>query len=659
MGLWGVSLVMRASTNMTRDFAIRSTMSLLIAMLTCSSCQKAFGQTAADHATPDPLVTRQEMIRDRLERLTDRMFSLHQKLNEADPESATRLAAGLERLGELDIRGQVEELIGLLASPGLLEQASERQQHLVGDLRALLAALAEPVTDAEALKKERERLKAISEELGRILDEERREQLETQQAAARAHAARLLQAAIEQAQALAEQQTELLEQTANPPSGSDGSWSKQTASQQQELADQTKRLAEELPSLDDGAESPTETIEGLESASESMEAAAESRGQAAAALEAGNSQEPVETPSDVAAGALAGRSQEAAEKQEEALEELRRAIHRLEQARDALKQDTDGRQQARDQRELTDQTKSLEQRMDQAPRPPEGQQQQDDRGQSRSGKPSAGSQSLERAKQHMERAAEELDDGDLGEGADEQQEAVDALKQAKEDVDDALRQLREKEREELLSDLQSRLLTMLQQQLAVNGSTYDLDEIGLANFTRVEDLLLAELVTSQREVASAADACLRILEEDGTSVVLPRMLQRAAVDMRSVADRLTESDVGPLTQLVQEHIAATLADLVEAVQQQRDDMTEGEGGSSPPGDEDAPLLPTSAELKMLRAAQVRLHQRTQAVAEAVDARSDLTGDGKISLSVILREIASHQTELAAAAREMRDQAEGR
>ncbi len=649
---------------MTRDFAIRSTMSLLIALITCSSCQTTFGQTAADNVSPDPLVTRQKMIRDRLGRLTDRMFSLHQKLSAADPESAARLAAGLERLGELDIRGQVEELIGLLGRPGLLEQAGDRQQHLLGDLQALLAALAEPVTDAEALKKERQRLRAISKELGRILDEERREQLETRQAAARAHAARLLQAAIEQAQALAERQSELLEQTTHPPSGSDGSSSKQAASQQQELADQTKRLAEELPSLDDGAESPTETTEGLESASESMEAAAGSMGKAASALKAETpSEESAEPPTD------------AAEKQKEALEELRRAIHRLEQARDALRQDTDGRQQAKDQRDLTDQTKSLEQRMDQAPRPPEGRKQQTDpdkpqegnkpgqgpqsSGQSQSGKPSAGSQALERAKQHMERAAEELDDGDLGEGADEQQEAVDALEQAKEDVDDALRQLREKEREELLSDLQSRLLTMLQQQLAVNGSTYDLDEIGLANFTRAEDLLLAELVTSQREVASAADACLRILEEDGTSVVLPRMLQRAAVDMRSVADRLTKSDVGPLTQLVQEHIAATLADLVEAVQQQRDDMAEGEGGSSPPGDEDAPLLPTSAELKMLRAAQVRLHQRTQAVAEAVDARSDLTGDGKIALSFILREIASHQAELAAAAREMRDQAEGR
>ncbi|MCH7702914.1 MAG: hypothetical protein IID37_14620 [Planctomycetes bacterium] len=273
---------------MTRDFAIRSTMSLLLVMITCASCQKAFGQAAADNATSDPLVIRQEMIRDRLGRLTDRMFSLHQKLNEADPESAARLAAGLERLGELDIRGQVEELIGLLASPGLLEQASERQQHLVGDLRALLAALAEPVTDAEALKKERERLKAISKELGRILDEERREQLETQQAAARAHAARLLQAAIEQAQALAEQQSELLEQTANPPSGSTG---KQAASQQQELADQTKRLAEQVPGLDDGAESPAKTTEGLESASESMEAAAESMGEAASALD-------TETPSE-------------------------------------------------------------------------------------------------------------------------------------------------------------------------------------------------------------------------------------------------------------------------------------------------------------------------------------------------------------------------
>ena len=160
-------------------------------------------------------------------------------------------------------------------------------------------------------------------------------------------------------------------------------------------------------------------------------------------------------------------------------------------------------------------------------------------------------------------------------------------------------------------------------------------------------------------MASAADACLRILEEDGTSVVLPRMLHRAAADMRSVANRLTESDVGPLTQLVQQHIAATLADLVEAVQHQRDDMAEGEGGNSPPDDEDAPLLPTSAELKMLRAAQVRLHQRTQAIAEAVDAGADLTDDGRISRSVILSEIASHQSELAEAAREMRDQAEGR
>ena len=66
------------------------------------------------------------------------------------------------------------------------------------------------------------------------------------------------------------------------------------------------------------------------------------------------------------------------------------------------------------------------------------------------------------------------------------------------------------------------------------------------------------------------------------------------------------------TQSQQKEIELTLEELIEALQQAQKQKEGSGGGGGGGGGGDPPLLPGSAELKLLRAAQLRINRRTVA-----------------------------------------------
>ena len=161
---------------------------------------------------------------------------------------------------------------------------------------------------------------------------------------------------------------------------------------------------------------------------------------------------------------------------------------------------------------------------------------------------------------------------------------------------------------------------------------------------------MADLAADERTLSQDAATCLHILDEDATTIVYPRVLGQLSQDMAVVAGRLGALRVGLLTQSIEQEIVETLEQLIDAVQKMQQENEQQGGPMSPDGNKDEPLLPTSAELKLLRASQARINGRTAAIALAAEERTSSAETSTEALTVL----ALRQEECADIASEMRE-----
>jgi hypothetical protein len=104
-----------------------------------------------------------------------------------------------------------------------------------------------------------------------------------------------------------------------------------------------------------------------------------------------------------------------------------------------------------------------------------------------------------------------------------------------------------------------------------------------------------------------------LLREDGTAVALPEAVDQMRADMQQVADRLAQAKVGQVTQSIELDIIASLEEIIEALKKAQKDQEKKRQLPNPPqmGECDSPLVDKLAELKMIRALQMRINNRTQ------------------------------------------------
>ena len=247
----------------------------------------------------------------------------------------------------------------------------------------------------------------------------------------------------------------------------------------------------------------------------------------------------------------------------------------------------------------------------------------------------------------MEQAAGKLDQKDPRPAGDEQDKALEQLEQAKEEVEEKLDQLRKEENAEMLAALEARFRAMLAKQEQINKGTTALDQKGTDNWKRADRLLVAKLSTDERGLAGEADKALEMRRDDGTSIVFPQGVEQLQEDMLSVAGYLRDGTVGRLTQEVETEIVRTLESLIEALEQlQKQGGGGGEGGGGEGGK--PPLLPPSAELKLLKGLQIRVNNLTTAFDEIRAGRKNLTPD----LRTQVTKVAQRQTRVGDMARDV-------
>jgi hypothetical protein len=122
---------------------------------------------------------------------------------------------------------------------------------------------------------------------------------------------------------------------------------------------------------------------------------------------------------------------------------------------------------------------------------------------------------------------------------------------------------------------------------------------------------LAQLATGEGELESEASDALKLLEEDGTTAVFPPMVEQLRDDLGAVAKRLQTQESGVPTQTAQREVEDLLALLINALRKTIELKAGGHCTGQCNGQ--PPLVPVSAELKMLKYLQERVNKTTKEV----------------------------------------------
>jgi len=487
----------------TRQANDRALMLTGLICTTVSIClySRAVGQSV----TKDPLATKQQIVRDRMTQLEDRMFRLTEQLAEAEPEQAARLQQALQRARELLISRNMDEAI-LLLEQGHLTDASDRQLSIEKDLQLLLKILLTDPDNTKERSEEIKRLEAFRKQIEKLLEQQRQ-----------------LKGRTDAAGKPTDEKTDPFDHA-------------KTAERQGKLGRKTDQLADKM----------------------------------------------------------------------------------------------------------------------QGGKPGNGADGSKDGGQCPPKPPAPGTDNVQRSGEHMKNATDDLNRKSPPNASQDQQRAIDELERAQEELKQVLEQLRREQQEEILRGLESRFRAMLAAQLTINKGTQTLDAKGSGAWTHADDLALAGLAQDEAELGRQAGEALRILKEDGTTIVFPRIVAQMQEDVQLVTERLKTRNTGRITQTIEAEIVTTLEDLIEAIEQLRKQLAGGGSSGGGSGGCDAPLLPDSAELKLLRSLQQRVHRITKAFWKD-NSRADARNDDQQKQ---LGRIADRQNDVADMSRKMHERVTG-
>ena len=265
-----------------------------------------------------------------------------------------------------------------------------------------------------------------------------------------------------------------------------------------------------------------------------------------------------------------------------------------------------------------------------------------------------GRDEIERARREMERAIEELKKKSRETAAEHQDEALKELIKAKEKLEEILRQLREEERKLLLAALEARFQKMLAMQLAVYQGTVTLGKVSEDDWVGRHTTQSIKLARDEEEIAVEAIKALTLLKEEGSSVSFPEAVIELREDMLVVSRRLEESKVGKLSQAIEKDIIESLEEMIDALQKELEKVEdeqkdqEKKDQQQQQQDQEPPLVDKLAELKMLRALQLRINRRTRRLARLID------GEEAVEKDVLeqLKELARRQSRVQRAARDL-------
>jgi hypothetical protein len=653
MSEWTEPVLERPAVNLPKRDDRRRGMMLSTILLIAAVPLTVRAQASRPGGVQDPLAARQQIVRDRLVQLEDRMFRLTEKLSKAEPEQAGRLEKALRESGEKLIRHHMEEAVRLLDQANVTE-AAEHQAAAQKALEEILQLLTESTGDSRERRQEMERIDALRKQIDAILGRQRELRARTDP---QEKPATRVAAAAAKLRELIDRERKEIGKTREAAGGSDRRKSAALAESQADVRSATDALGKELAGPAPASQPPPATQPKPDPLERAADEARSDLEQASGRMRAAER--------DLGRG----RPAEAEPNQAKALEAMERAMGKLGPAGGAKPLRPD--EAAREQKGLQQDTDKIADSMDGKPGSPSGR----DGGQSRpadspgsqpspgadrqadSGSPAAppapGADNMRQAGQHMKNAGDKLERNKPAAATRDQEKAIEELEKAQAELQESLDQLRREEQEEMLAGLEQRFRTMLLEQKAINSATSDLDG-RRQQWARSDELNLAGLSERQSRLQGEAAKAFNILTEAGNAVVFPQIVAQVRDDMADAARRLGEKQTGRATQEIQAGIVQAIEELIAAVEQRQKDgpPPAGEGAGMAGGGQqsDSPLLPGSAELKLLRSCQVRVNTQTQQLQASTPPDHDAVERA--------RRLSARQEQLADMARKMSDRAEG-
>lgn len=261
-----------------------------------------------------------------------------------------------------------------------------------------------------------------------------------------------------------------------------------------------------------------------------------------------------------------------------------------------------------------------------------------------------GRKDLEQALDNMQKAIEELKQQKRDGASDQQDAALAHLEQMKARLEEILRQLREEEREMLLTQLEARFQEMLRIQLRINADTERLDKVAVPARESRHAARATDLARTQRENALEADRALILLKEEGSSVAFPEAVEQMRDSMVTVAERLDRTDTGETTRLIEQIIVETLDEMILALQRELEKIKQQEQQQQQQQQQegDKALVDTIAELKMIRSLQNQVNRLTKQIGLDIDGEQAADGENR----KLLRDLSRRQQRIQQATYDM-------
>ncbi len=574
----------------------------------------------SETAENSPLGVRQQRIKRMLVDLERQFGEIARKLEAEQPEQSAKLNSAFKRSKELLLQQRVDEITKLL-DVAKLETAVEAQEKMVKDVKSLIEMLLEDEDPMDKLDDDIEQLEAWKKKLDDLIADENDLKNETDILDDKDGVLNSLDKQIDKLKEIIESQEGLKSKTSE-----DG---KKGQDQLDQLADKQSKLRNETEKLSGAVERNL----------------GESKKEDAPETPGLNALRMAQSDQKGAASEMEkGKADEAEQRQGDALDDLKKALGELEKEKERIaglgpeKSD----ELAERQEKTGEDTGELGDEMAQSPQASENSEGQN-------GVQKA-QQALESAKQSMGKASKNLAQQNSGDASKNQKKALDDLEEARDQIEQQLAELKEQQKEERLAQLAEIFGEMLERQKLATAGTLAIDEgRDPEKLKRAERLALNKWSSEEKALAEmATDAFDRLVDED-LSVVFRTVVEGLVDSLLSVAKEMDKQRTGVFVQRSQKEIETTLEELLAALEKAQEQMAQ-EQQQQQPGEMaqgQQPLLPPSAELKLLKLSQERINRRTLDL-DNERAKGDLDED----LAKILMKITILQEDLSTMALEM-------
>ncbi|HEX4128563.1 MAG TPA: hypothetical protein VHZ24_00885 [Pirellulales bacterium] len=261
-----------------------------------------------------------------------------------------------------------------------------------------------------------------------------------------------------------------------------------------------------------------------------------------------------------------------------------------------------------------------------------------------------GQQRVAAARQRMEAAQKQLEKAQREGAQQDQEQAVRELERAKAELEEILRQMREEEMERVLVQLEARFRKMLELQTEVYDGTKRLDRVPLTERTRSDEIESGRLGRREALIQAEAEKALVVLREEGTATAMPEAVEQMRDDMESAAARLGQFKIDARAVALEEDILAALEEMIASLQKAQRENEQRQQQAQPGQPGEPPLIDKIAELKMIRALQMRVNTRTRRYSELV--QGEVGQAAETDLLEQLRQLAEREQRVYRAAREI-------